>query len=295
MLKSMTGFGRSRKTVSGKNITAEIKSVNGRFFDCSVKLSRAYSFLEQRVRDEISKRGISRGKVDVWIGVDVVDSEGVTVTLDDAYVRSYIAALERLRDEYGLKDDITVGRVAAKQDVFIVQKPEEDAERDWEDIRVVLDEALEGFIDSREREGARLAADLEVKLSSIEEHIARVKALSEADIGGYRERLEARLRQILDDNSINIDENRLLTEVAIFADRAAIDEELVRLSSHTAAFREIVAAPEPSGRKLDFLLQEINREVNTIGSKAQNAEIARLVIEMKTELEKIREQIQNIE
>ena len=277
------------------DITAEIKSVNSRYMDCSVKISRAYSFLEERVRTYLSEAGITRGKIEVYIGVDVLEQKGTEVILDTEAARSYIACLEQLRDEFGLKDDISVMRIASNHDLFTVKKPEEDAERDWIEIKAVLAEAVEEFSRMRVREGENLCRDILVKAENIESCAARVKELSAEDIAGYPAKLEARIRQMLKDFDVETSEQRILTEAAIFADKAAIDEELVRLASHFDALRSIVTSDEAAGRKLDFLVQEINREANTIGSKAGNAEIAHLVVDMKTEIEKIREQIQNLE
>ncbi len=297
MLKSMTAFGRARAlSASGaKDITAEIKSVNNRFLDCTVRLPRAYSFLEEKIKAYLTERGIVRGKVEVFIGIDVLQQDGITITLDEALTESYLSALYSLRDRFSLKDDISVMSVAANRDLFLVKKPEDDMERDWDDIRTVLSAAIDAFLAARVREGENLRLDILEKAEKIKACAAEVKTLSEADIEGYQAKLDARIRQLLDNYSIEIDEQRILTEVAIHADRAAIDEELVRLDSHFSALDEILASDEPAGRRLDFLMQEMNRETNTIGSKANNAAIARLVVDMKSELEKIREQIQNIE
>ena len=297
MLKSMTAFGRARKMSSDGtlDITAEIKSVNSRYMDCSVKMPHAYSFLEERVRSYLSEAGITRGKIEVYIGVDVLASKGTEVILDTESARSYIACLEQLRDEFGLKDDISVMRIASNKDLFTVKKPEDDAERDWAEIKAVLAEAVDGFSQMRVREGENLCRDILAKAEGIKASAAQVKKLSEADIAGYPAKLEQRIRQMLKDFDVETTEQRIITEAAIFADKAAIDEELVRLASHFDALHEIVTSDEAAGRKLDFLVQEINRETNTIGSKAGNAEIAHLVVDMKTEIEKIREQIQNLE
>ena len=294
-MKSMTAFGRARSTVGGKDITVEIRSVNNRFFDCSVKLPRAFSFLEEKVKPYLQAGGISRGKVDVFVSIDVVDSPDVRITLDEGYAASYLAALHTLGEKFDLRDDLSIMTVAQNRDLFLIQKPEEDVERDWADVSSVLSEALTRFLAARESEGGRIETDLRGKLSAIAERVDRIEALSREDTVTYREKLEARLREMLADNRIVFDENRILTECAVFADRIAIDEELVRLRSHFVGFEEILASTEPVGRRLDFLVQELNRETNTIGSKAQNAEIARLVVDIKCEIEKIREQIQNIE
>ena len=291
----MTGFGRCRETVDGLDVTVEIRSVNSRFFDCSVKISRAYGYLEERVKPYLQSRGISRGKVDVWIGVELLDSVGTSVVLDEAYLKGYLGALCRLRDEYGLRDDISVMSVARNASLFLVQKPEEDVEKDWQRVLSVLEKATDAFLAVREREGEALAADLRDKLAQIEEKVGQIEALSADDIAHYRERLAERIREALADNQITPDENRLLTECAIHADKVAVDEETVRLRTHMKALEGILAEGQPVGRKLDFLMQEMNREINTTGSKCNDAAIAHLVVDVKCILEKIREQIQNLE
>ena len=295
MIRSMTGFGRCRETVNGREITVEIKSVNSRYFDCSVKISRTVGYLEERIKPYLQSRGVARGKVDVWIGVENVDSEGVRVELDDAYLKGYLEALERLRDDYNLRDDISVMSVAHNQQIFVIRKPEEDIEKDWQDVLSVLAPATDAFLAVREREGETLAADIREKVEHIKQAADRVETLSEDSITHYRERLAEKIRDALADNRIQPDESRILTECAIFADKVAVDEELVRLRTHFGALEQILGSGEPVGRKLDFLLQEMNREVNTTGSKCNNADIAHLVVDMKCELEKIREQIQNLE
>ena len=295
MIRSMTGFGRCREECSGRDITVEIKSVNSRYLDCSVKISRAVGYLEERIKPYLQTRGISRGKVDVWIGVENADTAGVCVELDDAYLKGYLSALEQLRDGYGLRDDISVMSVAKNQQIFVIRKPQEDAEKDWQELLSVLEPAVDAFLAVREREGALLASDIRAKMENIKACVDQVEILSQDSILHYRERLAEKIRDALADNRIQPDESRILTECAIFADKVAVDEELVRLRAHFEAFEAILASGEPVGRKLDFLLQEMNREVNTTGSKCNNAEIARLVVDMKCELEKIREQIQNLE
>lgn len=293
----MTAYGRAVRdgTPDGRNISVELKSVNNRYFDCGVKIPRVYAFLEDRVRQYIQSRGISRGKVDVFITVDITENVGTAIDVDMTLAKSYIEALRKLRDEFGLPDDITVSMVARNQDIFIVRKPEEDAERDWRLIQPVLDEAVSAFLKVRETEGERLKTDILMKLSKIEELTGQIKSRSEEDISSYRQKFEARLTQLLSDNSVELNPQMVLTECAIYADRVAIDEELVRLGCHFKAFRSIFDSDEPVGRKTDFLLQEINRETNTIGSKVSDAQIASIVVEVKSELEKIREQVQNIE
>lgn len=295
MIRSMTAFGRARRESESKNITIELKSVNSRFFDCSVKMPRAYIFLEDRIKNYVQKNAIGRGKVDVFLTIENLKTENVSVGIDEGYAKSYIEALRSLRDTFDLADDISVMTVARNQDVFSYERAEEDLEAEWETIRSVLDEAIAGFVAMRSVEGAKAESDIKAKIELVRGYADEVEEISKTDTVGYRDKLEAKLRAILDDEKIAIDENRLLTECAIWADKIAIDEELVRLRSHFGAFYDIIASPEPSGRKLDFLMQELNRETNTIGSKANNARIARIVVNMKGELEKIREQVQNIE
>ena len=296
MIRSMTAFGRARKTVDGKDITVELRSVNNRFFDCSVKLPRAFSFLEEKIKPHLQGSGITRGKVDVFITIDVVDSPSVSIDIDEGYAKAYVEALRKLQSCCpGLSDDVSVMTVAQNKDIFIIRKPEDDAEKDWQDLSCVLNEAVEKFIAAREREGENIRVDLLSKLELIRERANSIEKLSENDTQTYREKLEARLREMLSDNRIVFDENRILTECAVFADKIAIDEELVRLRSHFDGFYDILRSDEPVGRRLDFLVQEINRETNTIGSKCQNSSIAKLVVDIKCEIEKIREQIQNIE
>ncbi len=297
MLKSMTAFGRRRQlsAAGDKDITAEIKSVNSRFLDLTVRTPRGYAFLEEKVKGYLSERGISRGKVEVSVSIDVISQTGATILVDTGLAANYLEALRTLRDTFGLKDDISTMRVAQNRDLFIEKKPEDDMDRDWADVREVLSIAVDQFLAAREAEGARLREDLLRKADRLRELAERVAVLSRDCTDTYAEKLEARIRQLLENNGLEIDENRILTEVGIYADRVAVDEELVRLDSHLKAFAEIMDAPEPAGRKLDFLLQEINRETNTIGSKGNNTDISFLVVEMKTEIEKIREQIQNLE
>ena len=295
MIKSMTAFGRAKLEGEKRDITIEIKSVNSRFFDCSVKLPRSLSYLEEKIKGHIQKSGISRGKVDVYVTVDEHGTSLSGISVDERFAEQYIGALRALRDKFSLPDDITVMSVARCSEVFTYEKSDEDSEAEWQAVKGVLDEALRGHSTMREAEGERIMNDISAKLEHIRELSAKVGEISESDTVGYRAKLEERLRKILDDNGIVVDENRLLTECAVWADKIAIDEELVRLGAHFGAFYEIAALPEPSGRKLDFLIQELNRETNTIGSKANNASIARIVVDMKGEIEKIREQVQNVE
>lgn len=302
MMKSMTAFGRFRLETEEREITVEIRSVNNRFLDANVRLPRRYEIGEERIKTYLKECGIHRGKVDVSISAVEKETNRATIAIDEAYLSGYLQALYALRDQYGLKDDISVMSVARNPQVFCASDPAEAEETGAEaemDYFAVLKPAIDGaiavFLDGRTREGARLEADLREKLLFVESMVAEIKSREDTVLVAYRQRLEERLRQVLETYGVKADETRLLTECAIFADRVAIDEELVRLSSHFRTFEEIAASPEPAGRKLDFLLQEINREVNTVGSKCQDASIAKLVVNIKTELEKIREQVQNIE
>ena len=295
MIRSMTAFGRHTETVNEKNITVEIKSVNNRYFDCSVRISRNYSFLEEKIKPYLQSHGISRGKVDVSITIEQLGSSDVAITLNEEYARAYFKALSDLKEMLELPGEITVATLQRDSNIFTVSKIAEDEEQDFADLCVVLDQAIEKFILAREKEGANIEADLRSKVQGIKESVAIVEEHSQTDIASYRSRLEEKLRTVLSDNKITLDENRILTECAIFADKVAVDEEIVRLRSHFKAFEDIIASNEPVGRKLDFLMQEMNRETNTIGSKCSNSSIAHVVVDIKCELEKIREQIQNIE
>ncbi len=295
MVKSMTAFGRAKLEGADKDITIEIKSVNSRFFDCNVKIPRSYIFLEEKIKNYIQKNAVSRAKVDVYVTVDCHTSGVGNVGIDMPYAKSYLEALCTLRDELGLKDDISVMSLARNSDIFTHEREEADMDAEWQTMRGVLDEAIAGYSAMRAEEGRKAGEDISAKLEQVRAYADEVERISLEDTVGYRDKLEARIRAILQDNNIAIDENRLLTECAVWADKIAIDEELVRLRSHFGAFYDILALNEPSGRKLDFLMQELNRETNTIGSKCNNAKIARIVVDMKGELEKIREQVQNIE
>ena len=294
MAKSMTAYGRCVGSTQNKNITVEIKSVNSRYFDGQIKISRAFSYLEEKVKNYVQSH-VSRGKVDVWVGVEVTENLASEIKLDKAYAKTYIDALEALRDEFGLRDDISVMRVAQNRDIFVFTTSEEDADAAWGEILPFLEKAMDVFLKARESEGEKLISDLIQKKAHVAELAAEVGKLSESATSGYRDKLEARIRSFLEDHTITIDESRILTECAIFADKVALDEELVRLSSHFAAFDEILTSDQPIGKRLDFLIQEMNRETNTFGSKCSDAKIAHIVVEMKNELEKIREQVQNIE
>ncbi len=295
MARSMTAFGRAFEVINGKEILVEIRSVNNRYLDANVKISRAYSALEDKAKSYLQAKGISRGKVDLAISVNVLENKMGSVTLDKAMAEGYLAALRDLRDTFGLADDITTMRVAANKDIFVYAHGEEDEEKAWKDICTVYDRAIEMFLERRKAEGENLKTDLLKKKEELVILAEKVAERAEQYTANYRARLEARLKEVLADNRITPDENRILTECAIFADKTAVDEELVRLSSHFEAYDEIFKSEEPIGRKLDFLLQEMNREINTIGSKCNDTETTALVLEMKCTLEKIREQVQNLE
>ena len=295
MIRSMTAFGRAKAQGNEMDITVEMRSVNSRFLDPNIKLPRAYMFLEDILRTYIQTQMTSRGKVDLYLTVERRDNAAGAPVPDLAYAKAYLDALITLRDTFALKDDISVMSLVRNPEIFRNEKKEEDLEQIYAMILPVLDEARDGYVEMRTKEGERIYRDLCEKLSHLKELVCEIEKISHEDTVGYRDKLESRIRAILEEHEVSVDENRLLTECAIWQDKIAIDEELVRLRSHFEAFYEIAALPEPSGRKLDFLMQEMNRETNTIGSKANNAKIARIVVDMKGELEKMREQIQNIE
>ena len=292
MLKSMTGYGRQEALVSGKKILVEIRSVNQRFTDYNIKLPRHLVFMEDKVRKYASE-WITRGKVDIYISVDSYDEADKNVTLNTALAKNYVEVLRQLRDECDLRDDISVMGVARFADIFKTERKEEDEDAVWNDVKGVMKDAMESFAAMRSREGERIEKDLTERIEYMKTLAERIDERSPQTVGEYRERLYSKIEEVLEDK--DIDESRILTEVAIFADKIAVNEETVRLGSHFEEFYNIVGSGKPAGRKLDFLIQEINREVNTIGSKAQDIEIAKLVVTLKGEIEKLREQVQNIE
>ena len=292
MVKSMTGYGRGKQLLHGRDITVEVRSVNNRYLDCTVKLPRVYTFAEDAVKAGVQK-AVSRGKVDVFITVDSTGADTAVVQLNRGLARSYYEALAALAEELQLPLDVSPAAISRYPDVLTVTKAEEDLETVKEDLCAVLDEALANYNAMRAVEGAKLAEDVGGRLDHIEALTAEVETRSPAIVREYREKLEARMKEVL--QSTAIDESRILTEAAIFADKVAVDEETVRLRSHLSQLREMLRAEEPVGRKLDFLIQEVNRESNTIGSKCCDVATARVVVELKGEVEKIREQVQNIE
>ena len=292
LIKSMTGYGRAVETVNGREFTVEIRSVNNRYLDCTVKLPRMVSFAEDAVKQAV-KAAVSRGKVDVFITVKSEAAEDTTVSLNKAVLEGYLAAMRQMVSEFGVKDDISVSTVSRLPEVFTVEKPEVDEEQLQADLMSVVKKALEGYNAMRTTEGAALDADLRSRGQTILAFVAQVEQGNAQTVVDYRARLEAKLREVLENTAI--DESRILTEAAIFADKVAVDEETVRLRSHLDQMNTMLSGGGAVGRKLDFLLQEMNREANTIGSKCTDVRLARIVVDIKAELEKIREQTQNIE
>ncbi len=291
-LLSMTGYGTAKGVVDDQEIIVEIKSVNNRYLDCSVRLPRNYLFAEDAVKQAVSA-GVARGKVDVFVTSRSAGSSDTVVRVDNALAREYLEAVSALSEELGLDAGVTAFGLARLPDVMTVERKEADREAVTAALRDLTARAVEDFNAMRRREGERLREDMLEKLRTIEELVAVVEERSPQTVREYRERLESRLRELLEDRSV--DEQRLLTEAAIFADRTAVDEETVRLRSHIAQFRAMLANGSPIGRKMDFLVQEFNRESNTIGSKCSDAALARVVVDLKGEIEKIREQLQNVE
>ena len=292
MVKSMTGYGRCVETVGGREFTVELRSVNNRYLDCTVKLPRALSFAEDTVKQAV-KNAISRGKVDVFISMRSEGGSDAKVTLNAPLVEGYLSAMKEMAQRYGVTDDISVSTIARMQDVFTVEREEVDEEQLLKDLMTVVEGAIAGYDAMRAAEGAALEKDLRSRGETILELVSQVEAGSAETVAAYRTRLENKLREVL--ASTSIDESRILTEAAIFADKVAVDEETVRLRSHLDQMNRMLSSGGAIGRKLDFLLQEMNRESNTIGSKCSDVRLARIVVDIKAELEKIREQTQNIE
>ena len=292
MVKSMTGYGRARQTLNGRDITVEVRSVNNRYLDCTVKVPRTYIFAEDSVKARVQK-AVSRGKVDVFITIDAAAADETVVAVNEPLARGYYEALTRLKDMFSLEDGLNAVTLAKFPDVLTVTKAEEDLESVAADICAVLDEALAAYNAMRTVEGGKLREDIAGRADTIEAVVGRVEERSPQTVAAYREKLLARMQEVL--QSTAIDESRILTEAAIFADKIAVDEETVRLRSHLSQLRTMLESDQPIGRKLDFLIQEVNRESNTIGSKCNDLTIAQDVVNMKAEVEKIREQVQNIE
>lgn len=292
MIKSMTGFGRVQDTVDGMNVTVELRSVNHRYFEFTAKVPRTYGFLEEKLKT-FTNSLVSRGKVECYVAVEQLEESETTVSVNASLAKGYVDALRQLSEMFDLSADVSAAALSRYPDVLVLQKTAADEERIWNAVRSVAEKAVRRFIEMRETEGAKLKADILSRADTILERVAFVETRSPQTVKEYNEKLKQRMEELL--GNTQIDEQRLLTEAAIFADKIAVDEETVRLRSHISQLRTFMEADEPIGRKLDFLVQEINREANTIGSKAQDVEIAKRVIAVKAEVEKIREQVQNIE
>ncbi len=291
-LLSMTGYGSAKGSVEGQEITVELKSVNNRYLDCSVRLPRNFLFAEDTVKQAVSV-GVSRGKVDVFVSAQASQDSGTVVSVNEELARGYRDAVARIAETLGLESGLNAFSLARFPDVLTVERRELDKDKAAAALSEITAKAVEEFNAMREREGERLRRDMLGKLETIEGLVSVVEERSPQTVKEYRERLEARLRDILADRSL--DEQRVITEAAIFADRTAVDEETVRLRSHIAQFRTMLEEGSPIGRKMDFLVQEFNRESNTIGSKCSDASLAKVVVDLKSEIEKIREQLQNVE
>jgi len=292
MIKSMTGYGCAKGSSCGINVTIELRSVNNRFLDCSVRIPRVYTSMEDSLKSLVGKH-ISRGKVDVFVTLDSSENENMTVNVNTALAEAYLKAIESMAHSYNLSCDLSAISLARMQDVLTVTKEEANTDSLSSDLCTILDTALVGFDSMRSTEGLRLYQDISLRLDAIENLTNQAEERSPVTVAAYRDRLYSRMQEILQDK--NIDENRILLEAAIFADKVAVNEEIVRLRSHVSQLRQMLDSDEPVGRKIDFLVQEMNREANTLGSKGNDYNMARIVIDLKAEIEKIREQIQNVE
>lgn len=292
MLKSMTGYGRAQKILNGRDITVEIRSVNHRYYEYTSRIPRTYSYIDEKLK-ALLKTSISRGKIDVSVTINNIEGKDSEIAVNKSIAEGYVSALRGSADELGLKDDLTLSNLIKLPDIFNVQKTPDDEEQVWNDVHEITNEALEKFIDMRSVEGKILGENIIDKADYILEMVGKIEELSPQTVENYRNRLYKKLSEVLEDK--NIDDQRILTEAAIFSEKIAVDEETVRLRSHISQLKTILESDEAVGRKLDFVVQEINREVNTIGSKAQDLNVTKIVVEMKSEIEKIREQIQNIE
>ena len=292
MLRSMTGYGRGEGMAGTRHIVFELKSVNHKFFEVNPRVTRGYQFLEERLKAYLHQR-IARGKVDLFLQIENLGESAVKVEVNHSLASGYYRALSELQERYQLPDGPSLALLSRYQDIFTVHKAPEDEEAVWQDVLEIAAPTVDSFLRMRETEGERLRADIMEKAGKILSLVDRVERLAPGTVAEYRERLQGRIQELLGDS--RFDEQRVLTEVAVFADKVAVDEETVRLRSHFAQLEKLVDSEGPVGRKIDFLVQEMNREANTIGSKSQNTEIAYLVVDIKSEIEKIREQIQNIE
>lgn len=292
MLKSMTGFGRAVEEIDGYVITVEIKSVNHRYFDFSSRIPRQYGFLDDKLKSYINSK-VSRGKVECYVSVEALDTEDAAVVINKTLASAYVKALKELSEEYSLNEDFDTAFVSRLPDVFVLKKADEDEEKIWQLVKYVTDEAIEKFIQMRAVEGSKMKEDVASRAEYILDCVSFIEERSPQTVKEYNDKLVERVHEIIGD--VSLDEQRIIQEVAIYADKVAVAEETVRLRSHIAQLKTFLESEEPIGRKMDFLVQEINRETNTIGSKANDVEIARKVVDIKAEVEKIREQIQNIE
>ena len=292
MIKSMTGYGKSEQTIDSLNVTVEIKSVNHRYFEFSARVPREYGFLEEKLKKYCNSL-ITRGKVECYVSVEDLEEREMEVNVNKTLAAGYVKALKELSERFGLKDDISAVTLSRYPDVITLHKASEDEERIWNAVKTVAETAVSKFIEMRETEGSKLRRDILSRADYIIECVEFIEGRSPETVREYNEKLKQRMKELLGDASV--DEQRLLNEAAIYADKIAVDEETVRLRSHISQLREFMNSNEAIGRKLDFLVQEINREANTIGSKAQDVDIAKKVIAIKAEVEKIREQVQNIE
>ncbi|MFR6065699.1 MAG: YicC/YloC family endoribonuclease [Eubacterium sp.] len=292
MIKSMTGFGRAMAEKDGYVISVELKSVNHRYFEFNCRLPRQYGFAEEKLKSYVNSK-VSRGKVDCFLGIEALDTDNADVVVNHTLASAYIKAMNELAQEYSLKNDISSVSISRFPDVFVLKKADEDEEKLWGYIKEVADEAIEKFVAMRETEGEQMKKDVLSRADYILDCVSFIESRSPQTVKEYNDKLIARVHELIGDASL--DENRIIQEVAIYADKVAVAEETVRLRSHISQLKEFLESSEPIGRKMDFLVQEINRETNTIGSKACDVEIARKVVDIKAEVEKIREQIQNIE
>lgn len=291
-MKSMTGFGRHSETLKNKEILVEMKSVNHRYLECNVKTPRLYSYLEDKLKKLVQKE-VSRGKVDVNLYIHFTESVVADISLNETLVSGYLGAFEVMREKFGVTGTPDLQTISALPDIFTLNKPEEDEEEVLKEVLPIAKEALRKFSEMREAEGQNLQKDLLNRVHTIEKYVTEIEKLAPETVTAYRERLFHKMKEVL--SGSQVDENRILLEAGIFAEKVAVDEETVRLRSHLESFKEMCASKMATGRKMDFLIQEMNREVNTIGSKAQNSKVAEMVIDCKAEIEKIREQVQNIE
>jgi len=288
----MTGYGRSQKILNGRDISVEIRSVNHRYYEYTSRIPRTYSYIDEKLK-AVLKTSVARGKVEVSVTINNIEGKDSQIAINKGVAEGYVTALRSISEELALKDDLTLSNLIRIPDVFNIQKTPDDEEQICADVSEVTAEALERFVAMRETEGTRLKNDILEKTDFIIERVKMVEELSPLTVEAYRNKLYKKLSEVLADK--NIDEQRIITEAAIFSEKIAVDEETVRLRSHIAQLRDILESNEAVGRKLDFIVQEINREVNTIGSKAQDLNITKIVVDMKSEIEKIREQIQNVE